>query len=59
MEKKYTTINSEYLAKGLNFIGFRFFQYTDNDKTVYTFEETDEFLEALQKLMTLKQLYRQ
>lgn len=58
--KKITTINSEYLAKGMNFMGFRFQQRTGEDGIiVYTFEETKEFLKALHEFMKMKQMYRQ
>lgn len=59
-DKKYTAIKSEYLAKGLNFLGFRY-QFSHDvflEKTVYVFEETPDFLDAMHKLMALKKEYR-
>ena len=59
LAKKYTFIKSKYLAHSLGYIGFRFeLRYDENGNTIYTFEETSEFLSALFKLQDLAKTYR-
>lgn len=58
-DNKYSNINNEYFAKSLAFIGFKYFKFQDEDgKTIYTFENTETFKEALAKLVKLKNEYR-
>lgn len=54
-EQKYTNINKKYLALALSFLGFRYYVFQDsNGKTVYSFENTENFNTALYKLLQLK-----
>lgn len=52
--KNYREIRSEYLAKGLSFLGFRFYKMGFGKDTIYSFEETDEFKKAMVSIMDLR-----
>lgn len=55
MDKKYITIRNKYLADGLAFCGFSYHKYTNNEnKTVYTFEETDMLNNAIKTILNIK-----
>ena len=55
MEIKYTNIKKKSLAYALNFLGFRFYIFTNNEGiTVYSFEETEQFKKALAGLLELR-----
>ncbi|SHH36647.1 hypothetical protein [Clostridium grantii] len=55
MENNYSVIKKKSLAEALNFIGFRYFKYQDEEgKTVYSFENTDKFNFVLHELIKLK-----
>ncbi|MBN7771837.1 hypothetical protein [Clostridium aminobutyricum] len=52
---KFYNINKKYLAEALSFLGFRYYKYiNDEGKQVYSFEDSNEFQEALSGLFALK-----
>ena len=56
---KYFAINSENQAKALNWIGFKYMKFTDKEYgTIYSFENTKEFQQALKDIRNLKIKYR-
>ncbi len=58
--KKYFIINEKSTAIALNYLGFKFMQFTniEENKTVYSFENTDEFQKARTELWLLRKKYR-
>jgi hypothetical protein len=52
--QKYIIINKIYLAYALNFLGFHFMKFQENEKTVFGFERTENFEEALANLLELR-----
>lgn len=56
---KYFVINEKTTAIAINYLGFKYMQFTNNDaKTVYSFENTKDFQEARTKLWNLRKEYR-
>lgn len=54
-DKTYRVIKKKSLAEALNFLGFRYFKYQGEDGNfVYSFEETESFIETIEKLLKLK-----
>jgi len=49
-----------YLADSLSYLGFRYMKFTDkfSGDTVYSFQDTKEFRNALNDLLELKQKYK-
>lgn len=60
MKKKYFAISEKTTADALNYLGFKYLQFTNkNDNSItYSFENTDEFHEARTELWKLRQKYR-
>lgn len=56
-DKKYYAVKKKYLADALNFIGFKYYKFTDNGITSYSFEDTEDFRSALTQLNNLKNKY--
>lgn len=55
MDKKYYVLKNKYLAYGLAFCNFEFKQFTNNEgRTVYSFEDTEEFQKALQTILNIR-----
>lgn len=54
MEKKYYEIKKKYLAFALSYLGFRYYKFGTGEDTLYSFENTDEFRQALTGLTDLK-----
>lgn len=57
MENKYYCVNSKTLATALNYVGFSYMRFNDrdnNDETSYSFEDSEEFQEALNVLNELR-----
>ncbi|WP_297633546.1 DUF5659 domain-containing protein [uncultured Clostridium sp.] len=56
---KYTIIDNKYLAHALNFAGFRYMQFSreNGNRTVYSFENTEDFKEAMQKIIEIRNEY--
>lgn len=53
---EYYEVRKKYLAEALNFIGFRFYKFTNSKgETVYSFEDTEKFKRAINGLFELKQ----
>lgn len=54
--KEFINIENKYLADGINFlIGARYYKFINNEgKEVYSFQNTDKFNEAFDKLVELK-----
>ena len=58
MEKRYFKIDSKRLAKALSFLGFKFMIFTKNDgNETYSFEKTQEFMEARKLILDAKRKY--
>jgi hypothetical protein len=59
MKNKYFALDSKTMAQGMNLLGFSFYVFqNDDDKKVYSFENTDIFLEAYTELCALRKKYR-
>ena len=59
MKKKYFAINEKTTAIALNYLGFKYYQFTNNEgNIVYSFENTDEFHKARTELWNLRNKYR-
>lgn len=58
--KKYFAISEKSTAIALNYLGFKFMQFTNkNDSSItYSFENTEEFHKARTELWQLRQKYR-
>lgn len=57
MEKKYFCVDNKTCATALNYVGFSYYRFNDKDnpnETSYSFEDTDEFREALDILNELR-----
>lgn len=54
---KYYEINKPYLANSLCYLGFKFFKFNDEDRTRFSFKNTEEFQEALNELLELRKKY--
>ena len=54
MEKIYFSVNSKTLATALNYCGFSYLRVGDYNNPIYSFEDTDEFREALGILNNLR-----
>lgn len=50
-------INKKYLADALSWLGFRYYKFNTSNGTIYSFERTDEFLEAMKQLIEFKKIY--
>lgn len=49
-------IRSEYLAKGVSFLGFRYQKQGYGNDTMYVFEDTEPFRNAVDALLELKKI---
>lgn len=58
--KKYFAISEKSTADALNYLGFKYMKFTNNDDNsiTYSFENTKEFNEARTKLWNLRKEYR-
>lgn len=54
MIKKYFQTKSKTLAYALNYLGYSFYKFNDEDIIVYSFEADDEFYDKLNKLNDIK-----
>lgn len=53
--RKYYEIRKKYLAFSIAFLGFKYYTFDKEDGTkIYSFEDTENFREALTGLMELK-----
>ena len=55
---KYFEIRKKYLAEALAFLGFKYYKFNTPEYTLYSFVDTEEFREALNDLLRLKNTYR-
>lgn len=58
----YRVIHKKYLAEALSFLGFRYYKFNECDQNnnqviKYSFVETQEFNNAVNELLILKQKY--
>jgi hypothetical protein len=55
-DKKYFCVTGKLLANGLNFCGFSYYKYNDEETNEinYSFEDTENFREALTTLINLR-----
>lgn len=59
MKSKYFVLESETFAKSLNLLGFSFYVFQkDDNKKVYSFENTDLFQEAYIEICELRKKFR-
>ena len=57
-KKKYFAINSLRLARALSFLGFDYMVFIKDDgNNVYSFEITEEFMEAKKLILDAKRKY--
>lgn len=57
--KKYFGISEKSTAIALNYLGFKYMQFANNDgTTTYSFENTEEFQTARTELWNLRKKYR-
>lgn len=54
-KKRYTTIRNKYLADALVFLGLNYFKNGFGKETTYSFEETNDFKNALGELLKLRE----
>ncbi len=54
MGKKYYEVRKKYLSDALSYLGFRYYLFTKQSETVYSFENTEKFQYALHQLTLLK-----
>jgi len=57
MENKYYCVNNKTLATALNYVGFSYMRFNDkdnNNETSYSFENSEDFKEALDTLNELR-----
>lgn len=57
MENKYYCVNNKTLATALNYVGFSYMRFNDKDndnETSYSFENSEDFKEALDILNELR-----
>lgn len=57
MEKKYKAIKSKNMANALLFLGFKYYKFDTPTGNIYSFEETEELLDAFNTIMKLKLKY--
>lgn len=54
-ERKYYRVNKKTLAETLNFMGFSYYKFNNNDGTVsYSFLNTGKFQKALTEIFNLR-----
>lgn len=58
MNNKYFAIGEKTTAIALNYLGFKYMQFTNDGQAVYSFENTDEFQKARTELWNLRIKYR-
>ena len=51
---KYFKVDNKTLATALNYCGFSFMKIGDKEKPIYSFEDSDNFREALESLKKIK-----
>lgn len=54
MNKKYFQTKSKTLAYALNYIGYRYYKFDDNDVIFYSFVADDDFYKKLDELNGIK-----
>lgn len=52
--KKYYEIKKKYLAIAMSYLGFHYLKFGTGEDTLYSFENTDKFRQALTSLTNLK-----
>ena len=50
MKSNYVAVKNKYLAFGLAFANFKFQKHEEDNKTIYTFHNTNELQEVIQIL---------
>ena len=59
MKNKYFILESKTFANALNLLGFYFYVFKkDDNKNIYSFENTELFQEAYMELCELRKKYR-
>ena len=59
MKNKYFILESKTFANALNLLGFSFYTFKkDDNKNIYSFENTELFQEAYMELCELRKKYR-
>lgn len=51
---KITIIKNKYLANALSWLGFRYYKVQRDGVQAYSFNETQDFLDTLHKIIALK-----
>lgn len=51
---KYFKVDNKTLATALNYCGFSFMKIGDKEKPIYSFEDSDNFREALESLNKIR-----
>lgn len=54
MEEKYFCVDNKTLATALNYCGFSYYRFDSNGRFSYSFEDTDDFREALELINGLR-----
>jgi hypothetical protein len=57
--KKYYHVNKKYMAFALNFLGFRYYIFSNADGNIYSFEDNEKFRMALTQLNQLRNKLRE
>lgn len=52
--KEYYQTKNEYLAKALNFLGFKYYKFNNETGIIYSFKITEDFNEVKEKFFELK-----
>ena len=54
---KYYTTTKSYEATALAFIGFKYMKFQESGRTIYRFDNTQDFSEALGRVLALRGMY--
>ena len=54
MNSKYFQTKSKTLAYALNYLGYSFYKFNDEEVIVYSFKTDDDFYSKLEKLNAIK-----
>jgi hypothetical protein len=50
-------VRKKYLAEALSYLGFRYYKFDEPEYTSYSFDDTEQFREALKDMLRLKNKY--
>ncbi|SHJ65477.1 hypothetical protein SAMN02745248_00600 [Hathewaya proteolytica DSM 3090] len=57
--EKFTVIEHKYLAEALAYLNFKYYKFTDEGKTYYSFKKNDEIIAAIATLRNLRKKFNQ